>query len=237
MRIRQIGSLSLGGLLTPSTPSSGTTSVEPPPPLQNPTESVFPVSGVQNTDVARVQIIGGDTLSFNGPSVVGVDSVGVEYQSLDAVLMSLILREAETFDADDWSRLAIYGTRVGGTYEWKLNILDSSGSPDSVFRIGKGTLTGGTHVRAQATLQAHLLTSYPWCLGAAGPVSSSADTDGTASCKSTLALDGNTQKLWSEERTPASSAATGFQGEICHDADYIYIYTSAGWKRAALAAF
>lgn len=40
------------------------------------------------------------------------------------------------------------------------------------------------------------------------------------------------------EKTPASSAADGYPGQIVADDNYIYIYTrGAGWKRAALSTF
>lgn len=39
------------------------------------------------------------------------------------------------------------------------------------------------------------------------------------------------------QKTPADSADLGNLGEICFDDSYVYIRTSAGWKRAAIAAF
>lgn len=52
-----------------------------------------------------------------------------------------------------------------------------------------------------------------------------------------LQVSGDTQKLWGSKRTPASSAEAGNLGEICFDDDFLYICTSAGWKRTALTAF
>lgn len=37
--------------------------------------------------------------------------------------------------------------------------------------------------------------------------------------------------------TPASSAADGYEGQICSDANYVYLYRSGSWKRAALSSF
>jgi hypothetical protein len=52
-----------------------------------------------------------------------------------------------------------------------------------------------------------------------------------------LDIDGDTLRLRSA-RTPASAAAAGNQGDICWDADYIYICTATDtWKRAALATW
>ena len=40
------------------------------------------------------------------------------------------------------------------------------------------------------------------------------------------------------QRTPSGSGDTqGQVGDITSDADYLYVKTSAGWKRAALAAW
>ena len=39
-------------------------------------------------------------------------------------------------------------------------------------------------------------------------------------------------------KTPSGTSADGYDGEICRDASYLYIYTDGtGWKRAALSAF
>jgi hypothetical protein len=49
-----------------------------------------------------------------------------------------------------------------------------------------------------------------------------------------LALAGANLQL-STQRTPASATATGTKGQICHDADYIYVCTATNtWKRAAI---
>jgi hypothetical protein len=39
-------------------------------------------------------------------------------------------------------------------------------------------------------------------------------------------------------KTPASTNAVGYDGEICRDGNYIYIHSrGTGWKRAALSSF
>lgn len=40
-----------------------------------------------------------------------------------------------------------------------------------------------------------------------------------------------------KQTTPTSSGATGISGQIVYDDNYIYIYTSQGWKRAELFLF
>lgn len=39
------------------------------------------------------------------------------------------------------------------------------------------------------------------------------------------------------EKTPASSAADGYEGEFCADDNYFYRYRNGSWKRAALSSF
>lgn len=39
------------------------------------------------------------------------------------------------------------------------------------------------------------------------------------------------------EKTPASSSADGYEGEVCQDASYLYSYCDGSWKRTAKNAF
>lgn len=48
---------------------------------------------------------------------------------------------------------------------------------------------------------------------------------------------GDTVRI-STQKTPASAAATGVKGDVCHDANYIYVCTATNtWKRAALSTW
>lgn len=52
-----------------------------------------------------------------------------------------------------------------------------------------------------------------------------------------LAVDGDTIRL-TTERTPASAVATGLKGDICWDADYVYVCVATNtWKRSAIATW
>lgn len=90
-------------------------------------------------------------------------------------------------------------------------------------------ITGGGSANSGLALLNTTGTQYPVVVGAGSVASSSGN--------GVLQVAGDTQKLWAARRTPASSAATGVLGEICFDDSYVYVYTSAGWKRTALAAF
>ncbi|MBU1487781.1 hypothetical protein KKH56_07030 [bacterium] len=60
---------------------------------------------------------------------------------------------------------------------------------------------------------------------------------GTTSPTAKLDADSDTIRLRSS-RTPASASAPGNAGDICWDANYIYICIAADtWKRAALSSW
>lgn len=39
------------------------------------------------------------------------------------------------------------------------------------------------------------------------------------------------------EKTPASSSADGYEGAICADGTYFYVYRNGSWKRTSLSSF
>ena len=39
------------------------------------------------------------------------------------------------------------------------------------------------------------------------------------------------------EKTPASSSADGYEGEVCQDTSYLYFYLGGSWKRIAKSTF
>jgi hypothetical protein len=58
---------------------------------------------------------------------------------------------------------------------------------------------------------------------------------GTAT--SVLRVDGDTVRV-ANARTPATAGAAGNAGDICWDADYIYVCVAANtWKRVAIATW
>jgi len=62
---------------------------------------------------------------------------------------------------------------------------------------------------------------------------------GIGTTSPTEALDINSDKIRIRTaNTPASASATGAVGEICWDADYIYVCTATDtWKRTAIATW
>jgi hypothetical protein len=50
-------------------------------------------------------------------------------------------------------------------------------------------------------------------------------------------VDGDTLQI-NTSRTPSSSSATGYPGEICWDGSYLYVCTASNtWQRIALSTF
>lgn len=52
-----------------------------------------------------------------------------------------------------------------------------------------------------------------------------------------LHVAGDTVRLFPASRTPANSAATGNDGEMCADGSYVYVRSGGSWRRAALSTF
>jgi hypothetical protein len=72
-----------------------------------------------------------------------------------------------------------------------------------------------------------------------GPVCSTSTFGGSVSTTSNyyLEADGDTLKI-TTSKTPSSSSATGYTGEICWDPNYIYVCTDINtWKRVGLSTF
>jgi hypothetical protein len=59
----------------------------------------------------------------------------------------------------------------------------------------------------------------------------------TVSGTGILHVTGNTTRLLDTSRTPANSAASGNDGEVCMDNSYVYIHTGGSWRRAAVSTF
>jgi hypothetical protein len=52
-----------------------------------------------------------------------------------------------------------------------------------------------------------------------------------------LLVKGSTIRI-SDTRTPSSSSADGYRGEMCYDSDYVYVCVATNtWKRATLSTW
>lgn len=59
----------------------------------------------------------------------------------------------------------------------------------------------------------------------------------TSSQSNYIALNGDTIRI-TDTRTISSASASGNQGEICYDSNYIYVCVGSNtWKRASLASW
>lgn len=122
--------------------------------------------------------------------------------------------------------LGFYNLLAAGAYNCGIVAQSFGVIPAPHFQL---IMVGAVNANSIITLLNATGTQYPIIFGVGAVASSSGD--------GVLQLFGNTQKLWGAKRTPASSAASGVLGEVCFDTDYLYVYTTGGWKRTALAAF
>lgn len=72
---------------------------------------------------------------------------------------------------------------------------------------------------------------------AAGKVGIGTATPTVSGTGNLLHVVGDTVRLFPTARTPANSADTGNDGEMCADSSYVYVHTGGSWRRAALSTF
>jgi hypothetical protein len=115
-------------------------------------------------------------------------------------------------------------------------------APNLSITGGRGTGTGsaGDIVFSTGDMQAsgvtiHSMTSRWWMKGSSGSWSNNSSPTSSLDITGT---NGYSQFGLRTTYTPTSSADTnGNVGDFCWDANYIYVKTASGWKRAALTAY
>jgi hypothetical protein len=119
--------------------------------------------------------------------------------------------------------LAGYGYRIDSTDFWRtvLSNWGGAGSYDLRTQVWNfGTSSFDTLLTIASTGKMGLGTTSP-----------------TISSTGLLHCIGDTVRLFPTARTPANSAATGNDGEVCADSSYVYVHTGGSWRRAALSTF
>lgn len=112
------------------------------------------------------------------------------------------------------------GNMTSGSYNIIIGASLSAQNPVGNYQLVIGNLIFGTNIDGTGTL----MSSGNIGIGVPTP-------------SARLDVSGSIIRLRSSN-TPASGSATGNAGDICWDADYIYVCTAANtWKRAAIATW
>jgi hypothetical protein len=126
--------------------------------------------------------------------------------------------------------------RLGKVYDFVSAVSEMrAGTIDTVYRfkVFEMTKTGGTIVK-QYGIHIPALTAATTNVGAYIEDNVGLETD-----QPTAKLDINSDKFRVRtSKTPSSASDTGNAGDICWDANYIYICTATNtWKRVAIATW
>jgi hypothetical protein len=141
-----------------------------------------------------------------------------------------------------WTGLRLVNNSSSGAASSSISLYGSGGISTNLFTItqfsaGSGSVPGHTIIN----------NAYPGGLGRIRFQVSSSDVltlinggnvgIGTTSPTAMLDVNSDTVRVRTA-RTPASAAAAGNAGDICWDADYIYVCTATDtWKRAAISTW
>ncbi len=127
-------------------------------------------------------------------------------------------------------------------YGGSIGTGSNANAPSFAINGGRGTGTGvtgdiivstDTSVASGTTI--HGMVNRWWIKGGNGYLSNNSSP---TSLIDITAVDGYSQFGLRTSYTPSSSSdANGNQGNFCQDNGYLYIKTSAGWKRTALSTF
>jgi len=130
-------------------------------------------------------------------------------------------REGAPTDQKTWEML----TGSGGEFLIRT-ISDSYASGQDVFSVYRGSGVGVDNVRLYTNGSERLRIDSSGNVGI-----------GTSSPTTLLDVNADTIRVRTA-RTPASASATGATGEICWDANYIYVCTATNtWKRTAISTW
>lgn len=112
---------------------------------------------------------------------------------------------------------------------FNLANIGNGGAIANTYGVYIGTLTGGSQTNAPYAIYSSDANARSYFAGNVGI--------GTTSPTAKLDVNSDTVRLRTA-RTPASASAAGNAGDICWDANYIYVCTATNaWKRAALSTW
>ena len=156
-----------------------------------------------------------------------------------------------TLSLPAWNNGAEWNYMIGGDSSGNVDIagtLDVTEATvlDSTLSVAGNTTLSGTLAAGNTAITGTLSTTGTASLNsissgsiaATGNVTTTASVGaGTASPSTTLDVNADQLRVRTA-KTPASASATGTQGTICWDSNYIYVCTATNtWKRAAIATW
>ena len=171
---------------------------------------------------------------FQGiPVNVGIGTTAPS-SSLDVV--GALGIEVTNTQANNSSKSGRYTTTHYNTAEEPICIaVGSANASESQVRIGGGT----SNLNAATSVEFYTAANTTTVTGTERARIDSSGNVGIGTSSPTTLLDVNADTVRVRTaRTPASATATGATGEICWDANYIYVCTATNtWKRAALSTW
>ena len=151
------------------------------------------------------------------------------YVGYNSSALTLWTADAERLRIDSSGKVGIGTSSPAAALDIFGNLFFSAASPQIQFNAG------GAIIRAPAANSLAFLsdsTNERIRIDSSGNVGI-----GTASPTTLLDVNADTVRVRTA-RTPASASATGATGEICWDANYIYVCTATNtWKRSALSTW
>jgi hypothetical protein len=201
---------------------------------------------VQNNDsLGRIRFFGSDGVDYDN-SAASIDCAVDGTPGANDMPGRLVFSTAADGAASPTERMRITS---GG------NVGIGVSSPSSPLEVA-GQINAVAPFAGFAAFQTAAGTGFRWALNndgtfflqrttdgfATGSISINVDSSnrvGIGTTSPTTLLDVNTDTVRVRiARTPASAAATGATGEICWDANYIYVCTATNtWKRSALSTW
>lgn len=202
--------------------------------------SPYNVDGSLNTNLDRYNCRVGAGLDGYFRFTNGTNSwrVGQAADSLNMRIYTL----AGTAAGMDFNNCGVHSLNSGALAAWNNGNYGFQLDKCSIFSTGGADLFMGSNFYYDGANYKRIAAIAASRIASVGGVitllaGDAGAANGNITWTEALRMDGNGHIIM-PLRTPASAAAAGTAGEICYDANYIYICTAANtWKRVAIATW